>query len=483
MAPAGAIGVFGARTGRQAVTVDSIGAAGATPAAALKAAKAAEATHPSVSVVMPCLNEEETVGACVAKAVGWLERRGIPGEVLVVDNGSTDRSVEIAEDAGARVIHERRRGYGQAYLRGFAEARGDYIVMGDSDDTYDFSDLDALVAPLDRGADMVLGNRFAGGIANGAMPWAHRYIGSPIINFVIRLFFGTRIGDSQSGLRAFRRGVTERLGLRSSGMELASEMIVSASRAGLTIAEVPAPYAIRRGESKLNTVRDGWRHLRYLLLAAPDFLFTLPGAAFVVLGVLATRPLPRLAGGRCFRPSDVATGIRWHDPAGDRRERSPLRRNREALRRLAWPPARGPMGSPVPTLVPARGAAGSGRDPVRRRAHHGAPPVRRLDDERGRGQGARHGGAGADTDDRRGGARARRVPRRDGRFGRAARAPSSRSWIPCALPSSTTRSTRGSPAVPRGGSVRSGGGWPSATRCTSSAGSGGRGRRRSSVRG
>jgi len=288
MAPAGAIGVFGARTGRQAVTVDSIGAAGATPAAALKAAKAAEATHPSVSVVMPCLNEEETVGACVAKAVGWLERRGIPGEVLVVDNGSTDRSVEIAEDAGARVIHERRRGYGQAYLRGFAEARGDYIVMGDSDDTYDFSDLDALVAPLDRGADMVLGNRFAGGIANGAMPWAHRYIGSPIINFVIRLFFGTRIGDSQSGLRAFRRGVTERLGLRSSGMELASEMIVSASRAGLTIAEVPAPYAIRRGESKLNTVRDGWRHLRYLLLAAPDFLFTLPGAAFVVLGVLAT---------------------------------------------------------------------------------------------------------------------------------------------------------------------------------------------------
>ena len=288
MAPAGAIGVFGARTGRQAVTVDSIGAAGATPAAALKAAKAAEATHPSVSVVMPCLNEEETVGACVAKAVGWLERRGIPGEVLVVDNGSTDRSVEIAEDAGARVIHERRRGYGQAYLRGFAEARGDYIVMGDSDDTYDFSDLDALVAPLDRGADMVLGNRFAGGIASGAMPWAHRYIGSPIINFVIRLFFGTRIGDSQSGLRAFRRGVTERLGLRSSGMELASEMIVSASRAGLTIAEVPAPYAIRRGESKLNTVRDGWRHLRYLLLAAPDFLFTLPGAAFVVLGVLAT---------------------------------------------------------------------------------------------------------------------------------------------------------------------------------------------------
>lgn len=270
------------------MTVDTIGAGSATTTTSTLAGAKAGARTASVSVVMPCLNEEETVGACVTKAVGWMQRRGIPGEVLVVDNGSTDRSVEIAEAAGARVVHERRRGYGQAYLRGFAEAQGDYIVMGDSDDTYDFSDLDALVAPLDRGADMVVGNRFTGGIANGAMPWAHRYLGSPIINLVIRLFFGTRIGDSQSGLRAFRRGVTERLRLRSSGMELASEMIVSASRAGLTITEVPAPYAIRRGESKLNTVRDGWRHLRYLLLAAPDFLFTLPGAVLVVLGLAST---------------------------------------------------------------------------------------------------------------------------------------------------------------------------------------------------
>jgi hypothetical protein len=249
---------------------------------------AVDAVAPSVSIVMPCLNEEATVGICVVKGMGWLERSGTPGEVIVIDNGSTDASVAVATAAGARVVHERRRGYGQAYLRGFAEARGDYVIMGDSDDTYDFSDLDALIEPLQRGADMVLGNRFAGGIAAGAMPWAHRYVGSPIINFVIRLFFGTRIRDSQSGLRAFRRGVTERLRLRSSGMELASEMIVSAARAGLTIAEVPAPYALRRGESKLNTVRDGWRHLRFLLLAAPDFLFTLPGAAMVLLGLLAT---------------------------------------------------------------------------------------------------------------------------------------------------------------------------------------------------
>ena len=268
------------------MTVESI-APRAGVAAALDG-RAGEAAQPSVSIVMPCLNEEETVGVCVEKAVAWLARRKMPGEVLVVDNGSTDRSVEVAEAAGARVIHERRRGYGQAYLRGFSDASGDYIVMGDSDDTYDFSDLDALIAPLAGGADMVLGNRFAGGIAAGAMPWAHRYIGSPIINLVIRLFFGTHIGDSQSGLRAFRRTVPDELGLRSSGMELASEMIVSASRAGLTIAEVPAPYALRRGESKLNTVRDGWRHLRFLLLAAPDFLFTLPGAAMVVLGVAAT---------------------------------------------------------------------------------------------------------------------------------------------------------------------------------------------------
>ena len=258
--------------------------------ATLAAAQAARATtaDPYVSIVMPCLNEEQTVGVCVRKAVSWLERAGVQGEVIVVDNGSSDRSVELAEEAGARVVHERRRGYGQTYLRGFTEARGEFIVMGDSDDTYDFSDLSALIEPLKHGADMVVGNRFAGGISRGAMPWAHRYIGSPIINFVIRLFFGTRIGDSQSGLRAFRRSVPERLQLRSGGMELASEMIVSAARAGMTITEVPAPYAVRQGDSKLNTVRDGWRHIRYLLLAAPDFLFTLPGLVMIALGVVTS---------------------------------------------------------------------------------------------------------------------------------------------------------------------------------------------------
>ena len=240
----------------------------------------------TVSIVMPCLNEELTVGVCVAKARRWLTTSGRSGEVIVVDNGSTDRSAEIARQAGARVVHEASPGYGHAYLRGFAEATGEVIVMGDSDDTYDFSDLSALVEPLGRGYDFVLGNRFAGGVGEAAMPWTHRYIGTPIINFLIRRFSGAAVGDSQSGLRAFHRSTIDRLRLRSGGMELASEMIVRAVRTGLRIAEVPAPYGARLGESKLNTIRDGWRHLRFLLLAAPDFLFTLPGVVMSVLGII-----------------------------------------------------------------------------------------------------------------------------------------------------------------------------------------------------
>lgn len=239
-----------------------------------------------VSVVMPCLNEQDSVGACVQKAQGWLESSGLRGEVLVVDNGSTDRSVEVATAAGATVFHETKRGYGNAYRRGFAEARGRRIVMGDSDDTYDFGDLSGLLAPLDQGYDMVLGNRFAGGIERGAMPWAHRYIGSPIINSLIRLFYGIQIGDSQSGFRAFTKTAYDGLGLRGTGMELASEMIVRAANNGLRITEVPAHYSPRVGESKLNTMRDGWRHLRFLLLAAPNFLFILPGALLFLLGIL-----------------------------------------------------------------------------------------------------------------------------------------------------------------------------------------------------
>ena len=239
-----------------------------------------------VSVVMPCLDEAATVGICVAKARGWLAASGLRGEIIVVDNGSTDDSPAIAGRAGARVVAEAARGYGKALLRGFAEARGDVIVMGDADDTYDFSDLSSLVAPLDYGADLVLGNRFLGGIAPGSMPFLHRYVGSPIIRRILRVFFKVKVGDSQTGLRAFRRSLLGDLRLSSGGMELASEMIVQAVRGRRVIIEVPAPYSGRIGASKLNTVRDGWRHLRFLLVAAPDFLFILPGVVLLTLGAL-----------------------------------------------------------------------------------------------------------------------------------------------------------------------------------------------------
>ena len=242
--------------------------------------------RPFISIVMPCLNEALTVETCVRKALGWLERSGSAGEVLVVDNGSSDGSPELARRAGARVVAESRRGYGAALRRGFAEAKGDWLVMGDCDDTYDFSDLDDLVEPLAEGHDLSVGNRFAGGIAPGAMTWSHRYIGTPAISLLLRMFTGLKVGDSQCGLRAFTRSALQRLELRTDGMELASEMILKAARRGLSVADVPVPYAERLGEAKLNTIRDGWRHLRFLLLASPNYLFTIPGAVLTVLGVV-----------------------------------------------------------------------------------------------------------------------------------------------------------------------------------------------------
>ncbi|MCI0850301.1 MAG: glycosyltransferase [Chloroflexi bacterium] len=239
-----------------------------------------------VSVVLPCLNEEASVAACVKHALTWFERSGLRGEVIVVDNGSTDRSREEAERAGARVIEERRRGYGAAHRRGFAESRGDIIVMADADATYDLLQLDPLIEPLRQGYDMTVGNRMDS-MSPGAMTWSHRFIGTPAISLLLRLFAGSRLGDSQCGLRAFTREAYERMDLRSTGMELASEMILKASRRGLKVAERPVPYAVRVGESKLNTFRDGWRHLRFLLVHSPMFLFLIPGLVLSVLGLLA----------------------------------------------------------------------------------------------------------------------------------------------------------------------------------------------------
>ena len=245
-----------------------------------------EAGLVDVSIVMPCLNEEESVATCVTKARRWLERAGLSGEVIVVDNGSEDASVRRATQAGAKVVHEPRRGYGSALLRGIAESRSRYVVMGDCDDTYDYTDLDPFIEALEGGADIVVGNRYAGGIVPGAMTWSHRHIGTPVITFLLRLFSGARLGDSQCGLRAFTRVAFERLELHTPGMEFASEMILKAARKGLRVVEVPIAYYPRVGEAKLRTFRDGWRHLRFLLLMSPHFLYTVPGILLTLTGSL-----------------------------------------------------------------------------------------------------------------------------------------------------------------------------------------------------
>jgi glycosyltransferase involved in cell wall biosynthesis len=241
-----------------------------------------------ISIVMPCLNEEDSIAISVEKAMGWLERSGYRGEVLVVDNGSTDRSRELALAAGARVVEEPRRGYGRAYLTGIPQARGKYIIMGDCDDTYDFTNLEPLIAPLRDGYDLVVGNRYAGGIRPGAMTWSHRHIGTPVITFLLRIFTGARLGDSQCGLRAFTQEAYQRMELHSTGMEFASEMILKATRRRLRVAEVPIAYFPRVGETKLNTFRDGWRHLRFLMLFTPAYVFTVPGLILFLLGTIAT---------------------------------------------------------------------------------------------------------------------------------------------------------------------------------------------------
>jgi glycosyltransferase involved in cell wall biosynthesis len=206
---------------------------------------------------------------------------------VVVDNGSEDASAALAEAAGARVVREERRGYGQACNRGLQEAQGRYLILGDADGTYDFEHLGPLVAHLSNGADMVLGNRLGGMLEPGAMPFLHRTIGTPVITLLLRLFAGSRVSDSQCGLRGIRKEAFLRLDLNTKGMEFASEMLLKASRQGLRIAEVPIPYRRRKGESKLRTLRDGWRHLRFLLLNSPTYAFVVPGLLFLALGLFS----------------------------------------------------------------------------------------------------------------------------------------------------------------------------------------------------
>src|ERR1700733_5190049 len=236
---------------------------------------------------MPCLNEAETVATCVTKAMKFLADSGVSGEVVLADNGSTDGSQQLAADAGARVVPVSDKGYGNALMGGILAARGEYVIMGDAEDSYDSGTLLPFVPALRNGADLVMGNRFKGGIAPGAMPPLHRYLGTPVLSFIGRLFFRSNIGDFNCGLRGFRRDSAINLGLQATGMEFASEMIVKAALAKQQIAEVPTTLA-KDGRSRpphLNTWRDGWRHLRFLLLFSPTWLFLLPGLVLLVLGL------------------------------------------------------------------------------------------------------------------------------------------------------------------------------------------------------
>jgi glycosyltransferase involved in cell wall biosynthesis len=247
-----------------------------------------ETTHPELTILMPCLNEAETIATCVKKASSYLSKSNIRGEILVADNGSTDGSREIAQGLGARVVSICERGYGAALIGGIGAARGRFVIIGDADDSYDFSQLDGFVAKLREGYDLVMGNRFKGGIEPGAMPALHRWLGNPLLSFIGRIFFKAELGDFHCGLRGFNTSAIRNLKLRSRGMEFASEMVVRCRLARMRIAEVPTTLK-KDGRSyppHLRTWQDGWRHLRFLLIFAPRWLFFYPGLALFVLGIV-----------------------------------------------------------------------------------------------------------------------------------------------------------------------------------------------------
>ena len=245
-----------------------------------------------VTIVMPCLNEAETLATCIAKAQQGIERAGVAGEVLIADNGSTDGSIEIAQQKGARVIHVTEKGYGNALRGGIAAARGEWVIMGDADDSYDFSEIRGFVEELRKGADLVMGCRLpAGGgrIMPGAMPWKNRWIGNPSLSFIGRLFFKTPIHDFHCGLRGFNRAAYERMKLKTTGMEFASEMVMKATLAKMDVREVPITLH-KDGRSRpphLRPWRDGWRHLRFMLIYSPRWLFLVPGLLLAAVGAIA----------------------------------------------------------------------------------------------------------------------------------------------------------------------------------------------------
>ena len=250
----------------------------------------AEQTSLDLTILMPCLNEAETIEVCVRKAMTWLTASGLTGEVLVADNGSRDGSQGMAEALGARVVAVPEKGYGAALIGGIRAARGKYVIMGDADDSYDFSKLDAFVERLQDGADLVMGNRFKGGIEKGAMPPLHYWLGNPVLSFIGRLLFNIPVGDFHCGLRGFNRDSILALGLKSPGMEFASEMVVKASLAKLAMEEVPTTLRPdgRSRPPHLKTWRDGWRHLKFLMLHSPKWVFIYPGLLLLALGVFGS---------------------------------------------------------------------------------------------------------------------------------------------------------------------------------------------------
>jgi glycosyltransferase involved in cell wall biosynthesis len=241
-----------------------------------------------VSIVMPCLNEAETLASCIRKAQSAIESGALKAEIIVADNGSTDGSPLIAKELGARVVEVDRKGYGSALLGGIAAAQGKFVVMGDADDSYDFTAIEPLIEKLREGNDLVMGNRFSGGIQAGAMTWSHRWVGNPALTQLSHLFFRTPVGDMHCGLRAFRKDAIDSLRLRATGMEFASEMVIKASMRRMKIAEVPVTLSPdgRSRPPHLRTWRDGWRHLRFMLLFSPRWLFLYPGAALLGGGVI-----------------------------------------------------------------------------------------------------------------------------------------------------------------------------------------------------
>jgi glycosyltransferase involved in cell wall biosynthesis len=239
-----------------------------------------------ISIVLPCLNEEQAIGLCLDKIKEVIEKNNLNAEIIVVDNGSTDNSINIIREKQVILAEEKEKGYGSAYLKGFEIAKGKYVFMADSDGSYDFNEISNFINYLRQGYDFVIGNRFSGKMEKESMPWLHRYVGNPILSSIFRIFFKTKIRDIHCGMRAIKKEALIRINLKTTGMEFASEMVIKAIRNDLKIKEIPIDYKARKGESKLSSISDGWRHLRFMLLYSPLFLFLIPGIFLLFLGLI-----------------------------------------------------------------------------------------------------------------------------------------------------------------------------------------------------